>query len=806
MKLLKTLSALTLATTLFGAPLAMAEDTTAAGGTAASGGSERTSSAAAMPMPTDIPMPAPVDDEKSKAEAKITKEQAIDIAKKLVTIPEGYTIQNVNLSGRNYMIPNPSWNLNYVKKEGSQYLGNLSVQIDAVDGKLLGYSIYNSDPSYKPSYPPKVNFQAAKDVAAKWLGQINPEALAQTQYNDSNEKSSRPPLKGEVNYELKYERVVNGIVFPQNFVSVTVNGDGEVTQYQNVWNEELTFEDPKGIIDAAAAEKKVRELTEPELTYQIPYRSSTKKPLLAYTMGTYPISAKTGDVYVPEGSELDVKPNRTPLTEQPLAGAPAATLNLTKEEAIAKVTASFKLPEGMIEQESGYSENSDDITGKTMSTWNLRWSNRPKDASPKDGGPYKEIYATVNAKTGELINFNHFEPYSGEALAEVKVKQEDAKAKAVELVKSLMPAYTHQLVLENRIGGEVIPLDVVKRERGYTFMFSRYIDGVKAGYDSVSVTIDAVTGEARSFSGNFSQIDYPAQKPETIAADKAEELLLSNYELKLQYVNNIAMYPYMYAGGAYVDMIKLQAASGEPTPEQESKKAALVYALTPKYSYGPAFVLNAVTGGWVSPDSGEPVTLGKVQVTDIEGHWAQAELQLMLDYQALSVKDGKVSPDTSISKGELIKMLVISMNGGDYGIMYDTASRANSFADVKGESPYFQYVERAVDLGILDIKDGSTFNPEANVTREELSQLIVRALGYSKLAEKDGIFAKPFTDSASLKRPGEVAIVVGLGIMSASEAGSFLPAETVTKAQAATAFYRYLEARADLQGKRPIYY
>jgi hypothetical protein len=146
-------------------------------------------------------------------------------------------------------------------------------------------------------------------------------------------------------------------------------------------------------------------------------------------------------------------------------------------------------------------------------------------------------------------------------------------------------------------------------------------------------------------------------------------------------------------------------------------------------------------------------------------------------------------------------MLVISMNGGNYGFQY-SAARANSFADVKSDSSYFPYVERAVDMRILD-RTGGNFEPDAKMTREELADLIVRAMGYGKLAEHSDIFAKPFADEAALKRPGDVALVVGLGIMSTTDDGKFNPAQTVTKAQAATAFSRYLLARNELQSDVP---
>jgi hypothetical protein len=791
-KLLHTIGALTLATTLFGSPLALADN---------AGVTEPAPAATGMEK---LPPKDAAADAKAQAEAKITKEQAIELAQKLVTIPQGYTVQNVSLIGNSYEQMGPSWNIGYLKKEGNQYLGNINVSLSAVTGKLISYNISNTDPSYKPSYPPKANYQGAKDIAAKWLEQINPQALQESKYNDKNEKSFRPPLKGNVTYEIRYERSVNGVTYPQNYVSVVVNGDGEVTGYNTAWTDGVTFDDTKGIITPEAANAAIRERMKPSLSYIIPYQARTKKPLIVYGMGLYPIDARTGDIYKWDGVQLDDKPNTTPLSEKPLGSAPAANLSLTKEEAIAKVTSTFTLPQGMKLEDATFSENTDDLSGKTVSTWNLRWAEQSDDANAKIGKPVGGVYATVDSKTGEIRNYNSYKPYDSSAQVDVKVKQDEAKTKAIDFVKKMLPAYTNELVLQN-MADTPISIDVVKRDQGYSFTFARYIDGVRAGYDSVNVTIDAETGDVRNYSANFSTIDFPEKQPQTIGVQQAQDQLLSVYDLQLQYVSDSGVPPYIPLGtpgmGGYADSYmvnwKTKVAAGEIDPSKPAKAAHLVYTLVPKYPLREAYVLDAASGGWISPDSGDPVVLENVKVTDIDGHWAQQELQLMLDYQALDVKDGLVSPDASITKGELIKMLVISMNGGAYGIKYD-AARSNSFADVKNGSAYFPYVERAVDLRILD-RTGGNFDPDAKMTREEMAELIVRALGYGKLAEHGEIFAKPFADEAALKRPGDVAIVAGLGIMTAADDGKFNPAQPVTKAQAATAFSRYLLARSDLQ-------
>ncbi len=238
----------------------------------------------------------------------------------------------------------------------------------------------------------------------------------------------------------------------------------------------------------------------------------------------------------------------------------------------------------------------------------------------------------------------------------------------------------------------------------------------------------------------------------------------------------------------YINAMK----TGQPAAKPEDKTAKLVYQMVPKNGMEQVF-LDAVTGNWRSADTGELTSLEKVQVKDINGHWAQKELQLMLDYKALEVKDGKVAPDESITRGEMVKMLVAAMNGvGNFGPMFGTERKA-SFADVSAASPYFSFVETAVDRKLLD-RTGGNFDAGAKITRDDLAEMIVRALGYYKLAQNKDIFALNVADSDQVKHTGQVAIVTGLRIMT-TDVGYFHPDSVVTRAQAATAFYRFLQKK-----------
>jgi hypothetical protein len=753
---------------------------------------------------TSLPFPGKGTSDKP-VEAKITKEEAIKLAKTYIEIPEGYTLQSANLNSYSYYgygSNAPSWSLSFTKQVGDRSYGNMNVTINGSTGRLISYSSYNSDPDYKPSYPAKVDYQGAKEAAAKWIAKLNPKEQADLSYNDNQEESFKTPLNGSFQYSVRYDRVENGVPFPQNGVNISVNGDGEVTSYDFQWDDTVTFAKATAI-SVEEATKAFREKSKLVLSYQMPYQArGEKKPIITYNMNTYVLNATNGEVWeqgsYPSASTSEAKP----LTDAPLGEKPAGNLSLTKEQAVKKVSSVIKLPEGAELKDSSFNEYTNPQTGEVQSTWNLRWDEPTSDEDKRIGFGPESIWATVNSKTGEILNYNRYLPIplDEQDKVEVKVTGEEAKIKAIDFVKKQLAAYTDQLVLDTS-NIDHISEEQQKQIRNWDFSFQRMIDGVYANYENVSVSIDKKTGDIVNYHFNFSTIDYPETKPEVLSEDKALDLLLSPYEIELQY-----MLPNPVSSIYPIEKINLMIAAGEIPPgstgvEKADTEAKLVYVLTHKYN-GEPYILDAATGQWRNATNGEVTTLEKIKVSDIEGHWAQNELQIMLDYQALDVVDEKVSPDASITRGELIKMLVIAMNGGNHGIYY-AADRAASFADVKNSSPYFAYVENAVDRGLIDL--GKDFNPEAKMNREEMAELVVRALGYQTLATYEGIFNDSFEDASQLASRGEAAIVVGLGIMTLSD-GSFNPKQEVTKAQAATAFFRYLQKRAELETNRGYYY
>jgi len=782
---------------------------------------------AAAPKPVTgismpVKMPVGKEDPSAIANAKITREEAVSIARKLLEIGEEYTLAGVHFNSglQGYpMKEATSWNINFVQRVQEREIGYVNVSIHGDSGKLLSFHRYSNNPDKRPVYPPKVDFKQARVIGEEFLRKLNPKEMDSVRYNSTAEDSFRTPLQGDIRYQVRFDRVVNKVPFPMNSLMVEVDSEGQIVGYHMEWQEELQFEEFGEVLKEQAAVDAILKESSLIMSYLTPYESKysskPRQPIISYQWFPQMIDAKTGKTVSRDGY---IRPmvSKEPVSAKPLAEVVIREKGITKEEAVKAVTDVFPLPQGAKLEEASYNEYMNPWS-ESEAAWNIRWS-LPMDekaggASDKDKimpMPYpagKHIHANVNARTGEIRNYN-MNDYGMYARAgdskSYKVTQEAALEKAIALVRKAVPARTHQLFLEAQDMSH-IPEPKRSEMPAYPFLFKRIIDGVQTSYESVNVTIDRVTGEVSNFGSSISNFPYPEKKPETISADKALELWMERHKVELQYTllgdNGGGVIPY----GMMSDKYKLMVASGEIRPDMmpategaPAPKGKLVYAPVQKVMWwGKEPVLDAVSGKWRDMRNGEEIELDQKPITDITGHWAERELRLMAEYQAISVKDGKAAPDQAATRGEMIKMLLIAMNGGHFSPYFDSSRKA-SYSDVAADSEYFGYVESAVDRNLLD-RTGGTFNPDKPMNREELAELLIRALGYNQLAKTPGLFVLPVTDAEDVQLKGQVAMALGLGLLTASEDGRFAPAGEVSRAQAAAAFFRYLEKRAALQ-------
>ncbi len=772
------------------------------------------------------PMTKPGSEAAQAIQANMSRDEAVAIAKAKLEIGDDYTVSNVHLNSHfNPADPgsSASWSIGFTKRVDNRETAHIHVTVNDKTGAVIQFHRNEWEPTHTHSYPPKTNLAQAKEIARQYVSKLHPELVDQIRYNTNFEKSFRTPLHGQVRYHIRFDRLMNGIPFPQNGISADIDGDGNIVSYSFNWWEGISFEDPAGAMTASKAMDAFKKHSTLNLSYLIPYESKTSRtPQLAYQWWSKPLNAKTGEPYAFDGTVvLHQRLSKEPITPVPIGKLPARTKDLTREEAIQAVESLLLLPKGVKLEEASYSEHTSYYFEEVPSAqWSIRWS-IPASGSEKSGSeasgkiipvPSNQIFANVNAKTGEVvyyhINDGSFHPFPAStdaaASTEYKLSYEDAKAKAIELVKKAAPHRTHELYLEGDLSGT--PLDKFQSMPSFQISFKRLIDGVETGFDHFIIHINRKDGSITSFKNSSTTIQFPAQKPQSISPEKALELWLGQFEAELQYTYHVdwkGMNVYSLPQEKY----NLMVASGEIRPGQLTAdapgKAELIYSAIPKQmSWSYELYLDGVTGEWKNRRNGEKVVIGSGKPSDIDGHWAQKALELMAEYHAIEVKDGKAMPDQVATRGEMIKMLIIALNGGHFHYHYDMSRKA-TFSDVKADSHYFAYVETAADRNLID-RNAGTFQPDAPMNREELAELLVRALGYSKLAQIEGLFKLDLSDAVEIQKKGHAAIMIGLGIMTPSADGRFRPAEQVTRAQAATAFLRYLEKRAQLQD-RPVY-
>ncbi|NIK71098.1 S-layer homology domain-containing protein [Paenibacillus sp. BK720] len=726
---------------------------------------------------------------------KVTKEKAESLARQTVSIPKEYALQGASLSSDTLAGGKRSvWSLDFVYKVNGKNKGSIHVRLNADTGQLLDYGTYLDNPSAKPTYPLKVEREAAQKIAYSFLSEVAPTYKDQVKFNPEYGAQQLPPLTGEVRHSLRFDRVVNDIPYVDNYIELDVDSDGHVLRYNLQWDDTIQFPKVDAKLTADEAKKKLMEQAKPELRYIIPYNpQGSSKPMLSYDMGAFAIDAVTGKE-VQSGYIGPGQVSGTPVADKPLGEAPGA-VNLTEEQAKQAVLAAFPIPSNAVYGGASYYENADDATGATVASWRLEWE--LKNGKDTIGS----ASALINSRTGFISSFYSY-PNNQNVGAKPALSYDQAEAKAIEAVRKQLPWAADELYIVKRDKSQYDP-DKVPYIDTYYFSFVHKINGATADYDNVNVSIDSNTGAVRSYDAGINPYKYPETAPKVITPAQAIEKWMTYYRTELTYY---LTQNYVYQGQPIpVEKYKLMLASGEikPTDVESNTDAQLIYRLVPR-QLDESIFLDAESGNWKNRETGDVTQLEKPKATDIDGHWAQRQLELMVAYKALDVKDGKVRPNEIVTRGELIKMLVLAMNSGRPPVLYEgsaDSSASASFADVGTKNQYYAYVESALQQNLIDIGDGS-FNPDGKVDREEMAELIVRALGYNSLANYDNLFNVSFKDADKTEKKGQAAIVVGLKIMTLS-GGNFQPAKQVSRAEASAAFFRFLQTRAELQ-KAPL--
>lgn len=155
-----------------------------------------------------------------------------------------------------------------------------------------------------------------------------------------------------------------------------------------------------------------------------------------------------------------------------------------------------------------------------------------------------------------------------------------------------------------------------------------------------------------------------------------------------------------------------------------------------------------------------------VQFTDIQGHWAQAAIQDAVQRGYVDgYPDRRFLPNQQVSRAEFIKMAVSALE-------LEAASTSSG-------SWYAPYVTAAESAEIYKAGDYADGNLTQRMTREEMSKLAVKALGYKNVEDKQWMY-----------------LASKDGIISGTAPGVISPTGATTRAQAIAVIERLLQVKS----------
>jgi hypothetical protein len=163
-----------------------------------------------------------------------------------------------------------------------------------------------------------------------------------------------------------------------------------------------------------------------------------------------------------------------------------------------------------------------------------------------------------------------------------------------------------------------------------------------------------------------------------------------------------------------------------------------------------------------------------------QGYWAATALSLLLGRDAISgYADGGFHPDATVTRAEFVKRLVLAL-----GLPVPESPTADGFTDVDPAAWYAPYVDAAVSAGLVEGVTSTAFEPDALITREQITVMAARAMnGYTP----SNPLQVQFCDQAKIASWAlpYVMQAVAAGIVHGLTSGAFDPNGDATRAQAA---------------------
>ncbi len=155
----------------------------------------------------------------------------------------------------------------------------------------------------------------------------------------------------------------------------------------------------------------------------------------------------------------------------------------------------------------------------------------------------------------------------------------------------------------------------------------------------------------------------------------------------------------------------------------------------------------------------------------------------------VGISDTAFGPDVTLSRGMVVTILY------SYAGKPDVSGKALTFQDVPAGAYYENPVKWAADHDVVAGRSDTIFDPEADITREELVT-ILRSFAKSQgvdVSARESLGAYPDADQISEYALENMSWAVAAGLMVGDENGKLNPGAGTTRAEAAVMLMRFIE-------------
>ena len=178
-----------------------------------------------------------------------------------------------------------------------------------------------------------------------------------------------------------------------------------------------------------------------------------------------------------------------------------------------------------------------------------------------------------------------------------------------------------------------------------------------------------------------------------------------------------------------------------------------------------------------------------VAITDVNAsHWASQYIAHVAGAGIFApLTPGQFAPDANMTRAMFAQVL-FNLEGAS------NQFQTPQFSDVAVGAPYFDAVQWASVMGIIQGLGDGRFNPHGDITREEIAVLLHRYTAIFSVQVAQPFAAMPFTDQSAINHWANDAVtfVQTAGLVSGNADGSFAPRQTATRAQVAAIVSRFM--------------